>query len=414
MDMDAPPVHRVDVGGLSVGYRRGGTGPPLVLLHGAYEDSRFWVRQLADLSDEFTVVAPDVPGFGSSDDPPETWTAAEYGDCLAGFLDVLGLRRPIVLGLSFGSVLALALYRQRPDAVGALVLASAYAGWAGSLPPEEVQRRLAQVRRELELPPEQILPTWLPTLLTPQASPHLVDLVAAMMRDFHPAGMRAALHGMGEVDLRRVLPTIAVPTLLLYGDADVRSPVSVAEDLHARIPTSTLVVIPGAPHLANLEQPDAFNAAVRRFTHNLPELPTTVTDQGLAAVCHRWIRALNTHDLDAAVDCFDEDYQDEAPARRGEQVRGRDHVRRNFQRLFTELPDLTATACNTVVGDQQVWLEWRMQGTRRDGTLMEFVGVNIFEVTHDRLRSGRIYTELVRDMGGIDAQLDRMATGEGL
>src|SRR5215211_5018715 len=76
-----------------------------------------------------------------------------------------------------------------------------------------------------------------------------------MMRDFHSAGMRADLHGMGEVDLRGVLPTITVPTLLLYGDADVRSPVSVAEDLHARIPTSTLVVIPGAPHLRTWNNP---------------------------------------------------------------------------------------------------------------------------------------------------------------
>jgi pimeloyl-ACP methyl ester carboxylesterase len=258
-------VDRVDVGGLTVAYRRAGTGPPLVLLHGAYEDSRVWRRQLDGLSDAFTVFAWDAPGFGLSDDPAETFTTADWGDCVAGFLDAVGLRRPHVLGLSFGSVLALALYQRRPDAVGSLVLASAYAGWAGSLPPEEVKRRIQQGLRELELPPEQFERDWIPTLLTASAGRGLVAEVSTMMRDFHPAGMRAALRGLGEVDLRSVLPTIAVPTLLLYGDADVRSPVQVGEDLHAQIPGSTLVVLPGAPHLSNLEQPDEFNTAVRRF-----------------------------------------------------------------------------------------------------------------------------------------------------
>jgi pimeloyl-ACP methyl ester carboxylesterase len=74
---------------------------------------------------------------------------------------------------------------------------------------------------------------------------------------------------LGPADLRHVLGTISVPTLLLYGDADRRSPVSVGKELQVRIPGSTLVVIPGAPHLASLEQPDAFNHAVRAFTHDL-------------------------------------------------------------------------------------------------------------------------------------------------
>jgi pimeloyl-ACP methyl ester carboxylesterase len=259
---------RVDVGGLSLAYRRAGTGPPLVLLHGAYEDSRFWREQISDLSDEFTVVALDAPGFGASDDPPPSWTMADYGHCLARFIDALALRKPVVLGLSMGSVLALALYEQRPDVPGSLVLASAYAGWVGSLPPQEVQRRLEQAARDLEAPPEQILAAGLSTVLTPTAPQHVVDLLAEMMRDIHPAGMRVALNALGPADLGHVLDTIAVPTLLLYGEADQRSPVSVGQDLHTRIPGSTLVVIPGAPHLANLEQPQAFNQAVRVFARH--------------------------------------------------------------------------------------------------------------------------------------------------
>jgi pimeloyl-ACP methyl ester carboxylesterase len=262
-------LHRIDVGGMSVGYRQVGSGPPLVLLHGAFEDSRCWARQLDELSQELTVIALDAPGFGASDDPPPTWTTADYGNHLGDILDALGLIRPTVLGLSFGSVYALALYRERPEAVGALILVSAYAGWAGSLPPEEVQRRVEQSEREMTAPVDQIVEKWLPTLLTPTAPHDVVRLVSMMMREFHPAGMRPALHALGAVDLRDVLATIAVPTLLVYGDADVRSPVMVAEEMHARIPGSALVVIPGAPHLVNLEQPEAFNTAIRQFTRQL-------------------------------------------------------------------------------------------------------------------------------------------------
>ena len=77
--------------------------------------------------------------------------------------------------------------------------------------------------RDLEAPPAQILTAWLPTLLTPTAPREVVDLLAEMMRDSHTAGVRVALNALGPADLRHVLGTIAVPTLVLYGDADQRS-----------------------------------------------------------------------------------------------------------------------------------------------------------------------------------------------
>ncbi len=85
------------------------------------------------------------------------------------------------------------------------------------------------------------------------------------MSEFHPAGYRAWAYAFAEADLRDVLPHIDVPTLLLYGDADQRSPLNVAEDLHAKIPASRLVVLPGVGHLSNMEAADQFNAEVRNF-----------------------------------------------------------------------------------------------------------------------------------------------------
>jgi pimeloyl-ACP methyl ester carboxylesterase len=264
-------METVEVDGLRIAYRRTGAGPALLFVHGGLGDSRDWRRQLEGLGDEFTVVAWDAPGCGGSDDPPETFRLPDYADCLAGVAAALGIGRPHVCGLSFGGGLALELYRRHPGLPRSLVLASAYAGWAGSLPPEVVRERLDQVMREAELPPERWVRGYLPGLFTEAAPRALLEEAEAIMLDARPAGMRAMALAFAEADLRDLLPGIRVPTLLLYGDVDRRSPqAAVAAELHRGIPGSRLVVMPGVGHAANMEAPDRFNAEVREFLRSLP------------------------------------------------------------------------------------------------------------------------------------------------
>lgn len=258
-------LERVDVGGLEIAYRSAGSGPPLVLLHGVLVDSRSWQPQLEGLAADFTVIAWDAPGCGSSSDPPESFRLPDYADCVAGFAAALELKRPHVLGLSFGGGLALELYRRHPTLPRSLVLASAYAGWGGSLPPEVVRERLERGLRDADRPPEDVARDFVPGLLTDSAPEAMVEEVVALMVDFHPAGMRAMAHAFAEADLRDVLPSIAVPTLLLYGDDDVRSPLPVAEALHEQIPGSELVVMERVGHLSSIEAAERFNAEVGAF-----------------------------------------------------------------------------------------------------------------------------------------------------
>jgi pimeloyl-ACP methyl ester carboxylesterase len=194
---------------------------------------------------------------------------AGYAACLAGFVDRLGLGQPHVTGVSFGGALALALAHRHPTVPRSLVLASAYAGWAGSLPAEEVSRRLAQANALADLPPEQFVETLLPTMFSPTTDPDAVAAFGAAMAAFHPSGFRAMARASAE-DLRPALPHVRVPTLLVYGDNDVRAPLPVAHDLHAAIAGSELVVLAGVGHACNVEAPDQFNAAVRRFLSGEP------------------------------------------------------------------------------------------------------------------------------------------------
>jgi pimeloyl-ACP methyl ester carboxylesterase len=102
--------------------------------------------------------------------------------------------------------------------------------------------------------------------MSDSAPAEVVDEVRAILLDFHPRGQRALLRaGFAEHDVRDVLGAIDVPTLLLYGDKDVRSPLTVAEEMHASIRGSRLMVIPGAGHMADMESANRFNVEVRTF-----------------------------------------------------------------------------------------------------------------------------------------------------
>ncbi len=258
----------LEINGLRIAYRRAGLGEPLVLIHGGMEDSRSWRLQLEGLSDEFTVLAWDAPGCGRSSDVPESWRLPDYAEALASWLDGIGIAKAHLLGLSWGSSIVIEVCRRHPGLPASLSLASAYAGWAGSLSREETTARLESVLAAADLPPERVL-EGVPGLFGGPVSSELLEELKAIWADNagikRPGGYRASVRSMAEADLRDVLPRIEVPTLLLYGQLDQRSPLKVAEALREQIPLSRLVVIDGVGHLANVEAPDEFNKQVRTF-----------------------------------------------------------------------------------------------------------------------------------------------------
>ncbi|MEO6412755.1 MAG: alpha/beta hydrolase [Pedococcus sp.] len=259
----------VEAEGLKIAYERVGAGPPLVLVHGAAEDGRTWQLQLAVLADEFTVVAWDEPGAGRSCDLPEGMTLAGFADGLAALVESLQLGPAHVAGLSWGGTVALELYRRHPGLVATLIMIDTYAGWKGSLPAEEVHARAAGARRMLAAPPENFDPT-LPGLFAGDPPAALVELLATIAADVRPATLGCELAMMAETDLSDLLPHIGVPTLLVWGDSDVRSPLGVARQFQEAIPDTQLVVIEGAGHMSHLERPDQVNDALREFCRANP------------------------------------------------------------------------------------------------------------------------------------------------
>lgn len=253
------------VDGLSVAFQRAGSGPAIVFLHGFILDSRSWQPQVDGLSDRFTVLAWDAPGTGESDDPPDSFGIEDWADSLAGVLDTAGIDRASVAGLSWGGLLAQEFYRRHSARVISLVLAGTYAGWKGSLPAPVREQRLAACIEDSSLPADEFVRTYLPGMLGDAPNPVVEDELGRIMADFHPGGFRLMARALARADTRDLLPAIKVPTLLIWGDADKRSPLGVGEAMREAIPGATLTVIRGAGHLSNLERPAEFNRIVREF-----------------------------------------------------------------------------------------------------------------------------------------------------
>jgi pimeloyl-ACP methyl ester carboxylesterase len=184
--------------------------------------------------------------------------------------DAVGVHSAHIVGLSWGGLLAQEVYRRHAARVRSLVLADTYAGWKGSLPEPVPEERLAVCLRDASLPPAEFVPRYLPGMFSASPRPEVRDDLGRIMSEFHPLGFRLMATALARADTRDRLPTIRVPTLLIWCDADARSPMAVAHQLHDGIAGARLAVIPGAGHVSNLEDPIRFNAQVREFCLSVP------------------------------------------------------------------------------------------------------------------------------------------------
>jgi pimeloyl-ACP methyl ester carboxylesterase len=257
-----------------------GEGVPLLLLHAFPLSRRMWQPQLAGLAGACRLLAPDLPGFGSS--PP--WPAAadatvavcrmeDMAAAAVARLDEAGVAATVVCGLSMGGYVALALYETFRERVRGLVLADTRA----AADDEAGRGRRLESARAVESGGAPALAalagSLVPRLIAPRTRTARSDLVAWLHREIAaapPAGVAAAQRGMAErPDRTHLLPRIAVPTLVVVGEEDEITPPAESVILRDRIPGARLVTVAGAGHLSSLEQPEAWNAALREFLHGL-------------------------------------------------------------------------------------------------------------------------------------------------
>ncbi len=245
--------------GVRIFYEAAGQGPPVLLSHGYSATSRMWRGQVDALANRYRIITWDMRGHGQSDSPPEQarYSEAETVADMAAILDAEDVHRAVIGGLSLGGYMSLAFHLAHPARVRALMLFDTGPGYRNPAG-REAWNRTAEARalafetRGLEA-------------LGPGAEVRIAQHRSA-------EGLARAARGMlAQFDSRVIdsLESIRVPTLVLVGEND--QPFLGATDyMAAKIPGARKVVIPGAGHAANLDQPEAFNRAVEAFLASLP------------------------------------------------------------------------------------------------------------------------------------------------
>jgi 3-oxoadipate enol-lactonase len=236
-----------------------GDSLPILFLHGVGSTKLVWQPQLAHFAATRRAIALDYPGYGESDPRPDH-DHDGFARAMLEAMDALRVDRAHVCGLSLGGVVAIALHHLAPRRCASLILADSFA-----CHPEGKGIHQRSVAASQSMGMRALAEARAPTLLGTEASDRLREEIIATM-----AGIDAAAYCQGAAavwlaDQRGRAAEIDCPTLVLVGDEDRITPPALSEELVRLIPGSTLEIIVGAGHLANIEQPATFNRAVDVF-----------------------------------------------------------------------------------------------------------------------------------------------------
>jgi pimeloyl-ACP methyl ester carboxylesterase len=265
-------------GPFSIAYGVHCSGPLVVFLHGIGGNRTNWYDQLDHFSDHFCTVTWDARGYGGSDDPPQTLKFSDYADDLARLLDHLKAERAHLVGLSMGGMIIQDFYGRYANRVATLSLVDTSSGFGGV--PEEAKRDfLARRLDPLEkgLTPADIAPGVIEVLVSKGSSDAVRERLRVSLSALRKEPYKQALYAIVTTDFRALLPQIKIPTLVIVGDEDIVTPPSASEFLTKNISGASLVRIPAAGHLTNIEKPELFNAALRPFLEQHAQRASVVT-----------------------------------------------------------------------------------------------------------------------------------------
>lgn len=244
----------------------------IVLLHAFPLGAGMWEPQIHAIPKGWRLITPDLSGFGgTSEAGGSSPSMDDYARDVIDLLDALGITRAVVGGCSMGGYATFAVIRKATEMVEAVVLADTRAG-ADSLEGRTNRRSmLALVDREGA---SGVAREMMPKLLgrTTRATDTTVEsTVRRLIKQQSPEGIRGAIQRMMDrPDSMATAASLRLPVLVLVGEEDELTPVEESRRIAAAIPGARLEIIPRAGHLANLEQPGPFNAALVSFLALLP------------------------------------------------------------------------------------------------------------------------------------------------
>ncbi|WP_423149063.1 alpha/beta fold hydrolase [Rubrolithibacter danxiaensis] len=261
---------KLKIGDITLSYTATSVSDPsqtVILVHGFPFTRAMWKPQLASLTQkDIRVITYDIRGFGNSSAGHGFFSIDLFAEDLIEFITSLKLEKIILCGLSMGGYIVLRTFEKKTDLFAGLILSDTN---SGSDPDGSKLNRFLSIEKIQKGEKKDFAEDFFKRVLSDQTlstKPDLVNTVREMILSVSDSTICAAQLALASrTDTTAILKNIKIPVLIIRGEEDRLMPVEQAKFLHSQILNSRLVEIPQSAHLPNLENPDAFNAAVTEF-----------------------------------------------------------------------------------------------------------------------------------------------------
>jgi 3-oxoadipate enol-lactonase len=244
-----------------------GTGELVLFMHGIGGNRTNWTQQVQKFGEHFLAVAWDARGYNGSEDYDGELDFSDFSRDILRLLKFYGRKKLHLVGLSMGGRIAQDFYALFPQHVATLTIVASFTGFQNFTEADRQKFLSLRLKPLVEegKEPRHIAPIVARTLSSPNATEEQYQRLVASMAALHKGSYVKTLKATTLYNRTAELDRIAVPTLLIFGEADTLTTADMGRQMQARIKGAKLVVVPKSGHLVNLEQPEAFEAALEPF-----------------------------------------------------------------------------------------------------------------------------------------------------
>jgi len=238
--------------------------PVVTMSHSLATTLEMWKPQMAALSARYRVLRYETRGHGRTEAPKGAYTLDTLASDARALLDALQIRRTHWVGLSMGGMIGQRLALSAPDRLMSLSLCDTSSRVPPEMRPTWDERIKTAETEGMQALIEPTIARWFTSDFI-KRKPDVVDTVRAMIRDTSVPGYVGCCHAIKMLDLTDRISAITLPTIVIVGEDDPGTPVAASRTIAERIKGAELAILPKAAHLSNIEQAEAFTAALTRF-----------------------------------------------------------------------------------------------------------------------------------------------------
>lgn len=255
---------KLKANGIDIYYTIEGEGPVVTMSHALGCNLALWDEQAKTLSAHYRVLRYDTRGHGRTSAPPGPYSLEQMADDVHGLLNALGVAQTHFVGISMGGMIGQIFALKYPSMVRSLILSSTTSRYPAAARSAWEERIRTVEAKGMEPLVEPALERWF-TAPFRERRRDVMDGVRAMIRSTPPQGYIGCCYAIPTIDVTDRLGEVRCPALVIAGENDPGTPVTMAQEICATLPSSELVILPSASHLCNLEQPEAFNHVLLGF-----------------------------------------------------------------------------------------------------------------------------------------------------